>query len=187
MKLGTHNSMSYLKPKKWYMNIFRFMAKCQKVDISKQYKLGARMFDIRIAYDENGTPEFRHGKMRYKGNVEEALAFLNTRKARCRIRLILEINSHSLKQEFFFIKDCTKWEAKYKRLIFFCGRRKYDWDIVYKFKTPEPNITQLVSSMTWKKIDDWYPWLYAKIMNKRNLDSYKNSNNWVLIDFINIQ
>lgn len=186
MKLGTHNSMSYLKPKKWYMYLFRFMAKCQKVDISKQYKLGARMFDIRIAYDKNGNPEFRHGSMRYKGNVEEALKFLNSRRARCRIRLILEINKPSTRQVNLFIKDCKKWESQYKRLIFFCGRRKYDWNIVYNFNTKEPIINQLVSSMTWKKFDDWYPWIYAKIMNKKNISAY-NSNDWLLIDFINIQ
>nr|DAH01868.1 MAG TPA: hypothetical protein [Crassvirales sp.] len=29
MKLGTHNSMSYLKPKRWWMRPFHFIAKCQ--------------------------------------------------------------------------------------------------------------------------------------------------------------
>ena len=35
MKLGTHNSMSYLPLKKWYMYPFRFMAKCQKLSVDK--------------------------------------------------------------------------------------------------------------------------------------------------------
>lgn len=186
MKIGTHNSMSYLRPKKWYMYLFRFIAKCQQVDIKKQYELGARMFDLRIGYDKNSKLEFRHGRMTFKGNVEEALKFLNTRRTKCYIRLILEIKKDDLSQELLFIKDCRKWESEYKKLVFFCGRRKYDWEIIYKFKTPEPIINQLVSSMTWKKLDDWYPWIYARLMNRKNISEY-NSKDWLLIDFINIQ
>lgn len=35
IKLGSHNSMSYLKPKNLLMWPFKFMAKCQKVDITE--------------------------------------------------------------------------------------------------------------------------------------------------------
>lgn len=188
MKLGTHNSMTYLKPKKWYMYPFRFIAKCQKVDIKKQYELGARMFDIRIHYDKNGNPEFRHGFMAFKGDVEGVFKYLNNKKAKCYIRLVLEvIKEKGIKeQEAFFIRDCKRWESTYSKLNFFCGCRKLDWKKVYSFSTPEPKINQLVSSTTWKKLDDWYPWLYAVLMNKKNLANY-NSTDWLLIDFIEIK
>lgn len=185
MKLGTHNSMSYLPPKKWYMYPFRFMAKCQSKSIEEQYKLGARMFDLRIHYDKNDMPEFRHGSMAFKGNVEEVLKLLNRKRNKCYIRLLLETknNKDLFRQQILFIKDCERWESEYKKLIFFCGRRKFDWHIIYEFKNSEPVINQLVSSMTWKIWDDWCPWIYAKLMNKKNLANYK-SEDWLLIDFI---
>lgn len=188
MKLGTHNSMSYLKPKKWYMYLFRFMAKCQRVDIEEQYKLGARMFDLRIHYNKDGVPEFKHGAMVFKGDVEETIRCLNSKRARTYVRLILEVkdNKDLARQETLFRRDCSIWYLRYRKIVFFCGRRKFDWKEVFNFGTPEPVINQLISSMTWKIYDDWYPWLYARIMNKKNLSTY-NSKDWLLIDFIDIQ
>lgn len=188
MKIGTHDSMTYLEPKKWWMKPFHFMARCQKVDIKEQYKLGARMFDLRIHYDKDGILEFRHGFMSFKGDVEKVLEYLNSRRTKSYIRLILEVNKSNnlIKQELLFKHDCRKWEEKYKKLVFFCGRRKFDWKQVYEFKTKEPVINQLVSSMTWKIWDDWFPWIYAKLMNKKNLAKY-DSKDWLLIDFIDIR
>lgn len=37
--------------------------------------------------------------------------------------------------------------------------------------------------MTWKKWDDWYPWLYAKIMNKKNI-AKADTKKWLLLDFV---
>ena len=55
MLLGSHNSLSYLSPMKWYMIPFHFMAKCQSVDYKTQYeKYGIRLFDIRLWFNEKG-------------------------------------------------------------------------------------------------------------------------------------
>lgn len=185
MKLGTHNSMSYLPPKKWHMHPFRFMARCQHLDIKEQYKLGARMFDIRISYDKEGTPEFRHGSMAFKGNVEEVLKYLNSTKARVYIRLILEVkNSKDLeRQQRKFIDDCTRWETMYKGITFFCGRRKFDWEQVYKFPKDDIEVIQKVSSMTGTVLDDLCPILYARLYNKKNYREW-DATNWLLLDFI---
>jgi len=48
MILGSHNSWSYLPPKKWYMKPFRFTAQCQDWDIKTQYEHGVRCFDLRL-------------------------------------------------------------------------------------------------------------------------------------------
>lgn len=185
MKLGTHNSMSYLPPKKWYLYPFRFMAKCQSVDIAEQYKLGARMFDLRIRYDKNGVPEFRHGSMAFKGNVEDILKYLNSRKARCYIRLLLEVKNTKdlVRQELLFLDDCKRWEATYKGLTFFCGRRKFDWKQLYKFKADDIEVIQKVSSMTGTVLDDLCPILYARLYNKKNYREW-DSSKWLLLDFI---
>lgn len=187
MKIGTHNSMSYLPPKKWYIYPFRFIARCQSKTIKEQYeKYGARMFDLRIAFDKNGTPEFRHGIMRYKGDVYSVLEYLNSLQDKIYIRLTLETRKQSDIQEEVFIAFCSEVERNYPYLKFFNGTRKYDWKKLYTFKTKEPSITQLTSSMTWKIWDDWYPWIYARIMNKRNITNYKKKG-WLLVDFINMQ
>lgn len=188
MKLGSHNSMSYLKPKKWYLTPFRFVAKCQSKSIEEQFKAGVRMFDIRVSYDKYGIPEFRHGSMAFKGNVDEVFKYLNTRRCKVYVRLILEISNkkNSIIHEGYFIKDCKIWEEDYKKIVFFCGRRKFDWKIVYDFKYKEPNIVQYVGSMQGSKLNGLWPWLYAKLHNKKH---YKecNKNKWALFDFIEIK
>lgn len=189
MKLGTHNSMSYLPPKRWYMCPFRFIARCQSQPIDKQYSLGARMFDLRISFDDKGNPEFRHGAMAYKGIVEEYLQYLNSKDIPLYVRVILENSRYTKdksKQSELFVQFCTRLEKTYPNLKFFCGRRKFDWNLVYKFSTDDPQITQLISSMTWKIWDDWFPWLYARFMNKKNIANF-SKDEWVLIDFIEIQ
>lgn len=185
MKIGTHNSMSYLPPKKWYMYPFRFIAKCQSKSIEEQCKLGARMFDLRIRFDKNGIPEFRHGSMAFKGSVEDTLEYLNSRGKRYYVRLLLEVrNTKDLeRQEHLFIDSCIQWEQKYKRLIFFNGRRKFDWKQVYKFKADDIDIIQKVSSMTGTVLDDLCPVLYARLYNKKNYKEW-DASKWLLLDFI---
>ena len=66
MKIGSHNSLSYIKPKKWYLMPFHFMARCQSKDYVKQYETyGVRLFDVRIWFDKDGNPEVRHGLMSF--------------------------------------------------------------------------------------------------------------------------
>lgn len=190
-KIGTHNSMSYLPSKKWYMTPFKFIAKCQRKNIKEQYKLGARMFDIRVSFDKNGIPEFRHGSMVYKGNVEETLETINNLPEKVYVRLILEANKPAkddkVKEDLFSL-FCTKWKNKYTNIRFFAGRRKYDWKLIYDFKRKEPTLIQKISSMTGTVLDDWYPLMYAKVHNKKNIKEHKgNSSKWLLVDFIDIQ
>lgn len=187
MKLGTHNSMSYLEPKKWYMKPFRFIAKCQNKSIEEQFEMGARMFDIRISYDKFGVPEFRHGSMAFKGDVEEVFKYLNSRKTKVYVRLLLETpGKYPTLNEISFVKDCRIWEEEYKKIVFFCGRRKSDWEVLYNFKYKEPNINQYVSSMMGNKLDDIWPWLYAKLHNKKNFKECSKTK-WALFDFIDIR
>ena len=180
MKLGTHDSMTYLPPKRWYLYPFKFMAKCQSKDIETQYKLGARMFDLRVKFND-GNPEFAHGLLTFKGDVFATLSYLNTKGAY--IRLLLEATKENEYQENHFIKFCQFCEQSYTNLTFFCGRRKFDWKQLYKFPADDIDIVQKVSSTIGSKIDDLWPWLYARFTNKKN---YKNrdKDKWLLVDFI---
>ena len=67
MKLGSHNSLTYLKPKKWYMCFFRFVAQCQSKSYEEQFESGIRMFDVRLRPSKNinDEPIIAHGLMEY--------------------------------------------------------------------------------------------------------------------------
>lgn len=187
MKLASHDSMTYLKPKKWYMYPFQFMAKCQSKSIEEQYgKYGIRYFDLRVRFDDKGNPEFAHGIMSYKGNVEDVLEYLNTREEQIWIRFLLETSKEDEYQERRFMMFCENYESKYKNLKFHNGRRKYDWKILYKFQNEEPSLDQKISSMTWKIWDDWCPYIYARLMNKKNIKKGTDKD-YLMIDFLHIQ
>lgn len=189
LKLGTHNTMSYLRPKNLLLWPFKFMAKCQRKSIKEQYDLGARMFDMRISFTSNGRPEFRHGAIAYDCDVLQTFKYLNSLGKNIKVRMILENTKYSKRQEQqekHFSVLCSYLKNTYPNLKFFCGRRKHDWKLIYDFGTKEPEIVQKISSMTWKIWDDWYPWIYARFMNKKNI-AEADSKKWLLLDFIEIQ
>lgn len=189
LNLGSHNSMTYLKPKKWYMYPFQFMARCQSKSIEEQYeKYDIRVFDLRISYDINCNIEFRHGLIAYKGDVKKTLEYLNSRKTKVYVRLLLEVGEYAQdleKQEWMFTLSCEEFEKNYPNIKFFCGRRKFDWKEVYKFKFKEPDIIQKVSSMQGSKLDDLWPWLYAKLNNRKSLREIDKG--WLFLDFVEIK
>lgn len=186
MKLASHDSMTYLKPKKWYMYPFQFTARCQSKSIEEQYeKYGIRYFDLRIKFD-GIVPEFAHGAMVYKGNVNKVLQYLNSHNEEIQVRLLLEISKADKNQENKFKSFCEFCEHEYKNLKFHNGRRKFDWKVVYDFKNPEPSLDQKVSSMTGGIWDDWCPEIYAKKMNHKNIQNGTDKD-YLMIDFLHIQ
>lgn len=185
MELGTHNSMTYLKPKKWYLYPFQFIARCQNLTIQEQYNKGIRTFDIRISYDKNNIAEFRHGLISYKGNVYSILEWLNSQRDPIKVRILLEELKESSLKETLFIKDLHEWITLFPNISFYEGRRKFDWKQLITL--PSLETVQLISSMQGNKIDDLWPWLYAKLHNKKNVKQYFDCDKLVLLDFIEIQ
>ena len=201
-KIGSHDSMTYLPIKNWILYPIKFMAQCQSKTIEEQYeKYGIRYFDLRVSYDSNGNIEFKHGAIAYKGDVEKVLEYLNSKNEEVWVRFILEgsnlefnlkclFNKNKVEQEKYrqilnFQIDCYNFEHKYTNLKFHCGVAKWDWDVKYKFQNAEPSIDQKISSMTWKKIDDWCPFLYALFMNKKNVKEGTDKD-YLLLDFLHI-
>lgn len=191
MKLGSHNSMSYSAPKKWYMWPFHFMAKCQSKTIKEQYEnYGVKMFDLRIKFNSKGDACFAHGIMEYKESIEDTLKYINS-LGEIPVRILLE--NKEGEHEQFFREWCKKAKRKYSNIKFFGGRNKYSWKVIYDFKYKGPEYLDKYSSnntqdekVTGTYLDDWCPWIYAKLNNKKNIEKGTDKE-YLLIDFVNIQ
>lgn len=62
--LGSHNTLSYLRPKKWRDWFTIPWSRCQEKDLGKQYLCGVRYFDIRLRIIK-GEWHFVHNKIDY--------------------------------------------------------------------------------------------------------------------------
>ena len=206
MILGSHNTMTYLKPAKWWMWFGRFIAKCQKLDYKKQYEVGVRFFDLRISLttDYNGfyQPIFSHGLCDYKNsNICEVLDFLNS-KPDVIVRFLFEKGDD--KEKEIFKNLVLDWMKEYPNLKIIYVKDKRTWkDIVEpNYVSPYPLVDLYASNNgnypQYSKlpgilknktnsgllIDDLWPWIYAKFNNKKNLDKYKDQDVILMIDFV---
>ena len=174
------------------------MAKCQSKSLYDQFfKSSCRYFDMRVRFTDTGDLTFAHGIFEFEGSVNETLESLNKwakqtgEKVYCRV--LLESNSKmkdQKEQNEHFAYFCEYIEEEYQYITFIGGRRKYDWLEIWPFKTDELQLDDKYSSTTslfnikWlAKVDDLWPWLYAKLNNNKNLE--KGTNKPVLlIDFV---
>lgn len=204
MKLASHNSLSGTGLKNWWLYSFYFIGLCQTKSIESQFKAGVRLFDIRINSRLDNVLESAHGLLRFCGGIEETLEWLSKKAEETGeeiwIRIILEQNykmGNQPERDKIFCNHCEYLEEKYGKLNFFCGRRKYDFEELYRFKNVahEPRILELYSSVTslfkwwpnkFKILDDWCPFLYALINNRRIKKKYLGSTgyDYLMIDFI---
>lgn len=175
MKLGSHNTMTYLKPRKWYLYPFRFLARCQSKNIVDQYMSGVRWFDLRIAFNKHCNPYFRHGLMSYKGDVFKTLDYLDFKKDTI-VRILLEKDSP------LYYDFCKHIEEKYSNIKFYGGKRKSDWKQIYKFKDiPEFSIEECYSSAPNSK----YKWLSPKLYAWLHRKTVTNAN-FLVVDFVEL-
>ena len=205
MIIGSHNSMSYAKPVcAWYLKPFVWMARCQKANLHKQFfEYGVRYFDLRVKFKEYGLPGFYHGAVCWGELVYNTLQrledFAKTTNDKIYVRIILEQNfksSDQVYQDIKFKEFCKYIQDIYKGLTFVGGRRKYDWELLYDFHTEEPTLDDQYSSTThpfgsnknsiFAKIDDFWPWLYARLHNKK---TYKKGTDKdvLFLDYVNIK
>lgn len=181
--IGTHNSMTYLRPQKWYGWFMIPFARCQRKTIEEQWYDGARCFDLRIRFTKQGEPYFAHGlyECTHKANpahvLEELYKLMLRDNEQAVVRLILEDPDKQNYNVYYFEQLCRVWETHQARqsvtvnnvLRFFGGNRKGDWAQIVEFDY-KPNLTQYVGSM----MEDarWYekivPFAYAWRRNKKN-------------------
>ena len=191
MKLASHNSWSYATPKKWWMKLIRFAARCQDVDIKTQYEqYDVRMFDLRLRFDDNKTRNIVHGCVVYDIDVSDyydVLNYLNNKKD-ATVRVVLDIrNKHqnTVYQSERFYKECDWLKAIFPNIKFTCGQNLLTREVVYDFRNTE-SCTEKYSSVNGTKLDDIYPRYYAKRNNHKNINTPIDTE-FLMIDFVNIQ
>lgn len=200
MKLASHNSLSGTGLKNWWLYPFYLFGLCQIKSVKKQFESGVRLFDIRINSRLDNILESAQGIFRFSGDIEKTLKYLESTGEEIWVRILLEQNyekSNQDERDRIFQSHCEYLEGKYKGINFFGGKRKYDFAELYRFKAVayEPRILELYSSVTslfpwkskfWRVLDDWIPWLYAFLMNRKNKEEFlgKDTYNYLMIDFV---
>lgn len=181
---GSHNSMTYLTPYRWWMKPLQLVAKCQSKTLAEQVE-HVGYIDIRLSVRSSGLVQLAHGWVLYSNiHLAEIFDVLETYTGYCRI--IWEDNyDKSTEAKEQFIKYCSELEEWYPNVKFVGGRQKSTWEQVYQFKAAEPKLLDKYSSMD-KKWLSWCPYLYAKLFNKKNLSEFNESDNEsiLLMDFI---
>lgn len=190
--IGSHNSWSYLKPKSFWMRPFAFMAKCQRQDIKYQYLFfGVRCFDLRVKFDKDGKLSVAHGSMVYdidKEGLLKDLQFINNRTITCYVRVLHEVRNkraYNEKSINYFKEFCNEIVEAYPNIKFWCGRNLYNWSIDYEF-SEHPTCEEKYSSVCPPKIiDDWFPFIYAKLNNSK-IKNKGTDKDILLIDYVDI-
>ena len=186
--IGTHQSLTYAKPLQWYLKPFHFVAKCQERDYKEQYKLGVRLFDIRIK-PYKGTWKVAHGCMVFDIDLYEVLRYLDS-KGDCIVQISLEYNKEPKNVDAIvdaFSKEVQNLITNYPNIKFYGFRKKWDWIKTYSYEgEPDVKILQLVSSTTGNKLDDWCPSIYTKIFKNdlKRIEPYLQPDVYLSVDFI---
>ena len=166
---GTHNSMSYLPPEKWWMWLLRPFARCQRKTLAEQVKAGMQVYDLRIYRDKKWKAwEFAHGLVSFRG--ADLIDVLSRLPEDAIIRLILERSSGEDDEEAF-VELCRALEHLC-RGTFIGGRRKKGWKLLYDFAANakyDNDIHQWVGSMAQdaRMYERILPWAYARRLRKR--------------------
>lgn len=212
MILGSHSSLSYLKPDQRIFRLFSLFNKTQGEDYIEQFELGVRAFDIGIWFDL-GTEEpiIKYGHCIYDRSekITNILKYLDL-MGDCYVRLTLEDSSilgfskwYIEEQKKLFSKFCEKVKTKYPRIHFFGGHSKSSNLVVASVLDNGPTCYEKYSSSAlllnsksetdnlfhniFDKLFNLFPRLFAKVWNKKNKNKYSMRKDSVLfIDFVEL-
>lgn len=208
MKLGSHNTMTYLRPKVFWQCLLPFVGRCQSVDYKVQHLLGADGYDLRLFWDDDGKLEYRHGFLRFPAdNIDEVLSYAESNNII--VRVLLEVRSYNKvlignidELRSRFKAYCSEIEEKYPSILFFGGQESGSGEKLYTFKsdTGDLAIEELHSSVTslfksnnkfLRMIDDLFPIIYSLIKNEKNIRAYQNNkdkeNTYLYVDYVEVQ
>lgn len=145
MKLASHNSLSFVKPRKWWEKLINFTSKCQFYDIETQYEYGVRLFDIRIrrAIIEPGSyycTKSAHGLITYDICITDILRYLDTLSTKedpVYVYLSLENKKCEKDRDYvWFKKAFNLYKERFPNLIFCGGYVKHPWHKIIDCEDP---------------------------------------------------
>jgi len=172
------------------MRPLAFMARCQSVDIKRQYELGVRCFDLRVRF-EYGQFLVAHGIIEYdidREALRKDLEWIDARKD-CMVRVLHEVRTkkqYETTSKIFFESFCYVIQSDYRNIRFWNGRNLYNEEKDYDFGWEPSNDGKYASVCPPWLVDDWWPWLYARLHNRRNLEKGTDKE-VLLIDFVDIK
>lgn len=180
--LGSHNSLTYLPCRKWWMYLINFAAKCQNKTLSEQFHDGVRYFDIRLKWDSRKeTWIIAHGLIEYKGNIRRVLETLNNLaefyNKKLYVRFILEYNKRPDDEATKIIKlrNFVRYaRGEYSNITYHLIETKWDEKVIERYSNNIVLIHSYSSILGWKRFF-LIPYLYAKLHNKENRKTFKVS------------
>lgn len=185
--LGTHNSLSYMRPRQWWLRPFAWMARCQDLTIKQQWDYGVRYFDIRVKYDKNGIAKSGHGIMSYDVLVDDILGLIDRyafeSKETAVVRLFHE-NSRKYPNDYtlMFQRLCRWAVERFPHIRFIEGGRRYD----YKSYLPNDERQRVCYAEYYKKkLCIPWPKHWAKKHNDV-LHRGDNAEEWSIYDFVEL-
>lgn len=196
--LGSHNSLTYLPCRKWWMYLINWAAKCQSKTLNTQFHDGAKYFDFRIRF-KDGKPVIAHGLIEYKGNIDYMVANLNYFaeyfKETIYLRFVLEYNK--IPEDFAsqiasLVNLVRYYREKYPNITYTYIMSKWNEQKVatyYSKDTDTPTLIHKYSSVLKEKRFLWIPYWYAKLHNKKNRKAFKHvledkDNKVLMLDFV---
>lgn len=197
--LGSHNSLTYLPCRKWWMYLINWAAKCQSKTLSTQFHDGAKYFDFRVRF-KDGKPVIAHGLIEYKGNIDHKVANLNYlaeyfRETIC-LRFVLEYNKipEDFASQMASLVDLVRYyRGKYPNITYTYIMSKWNERLIASYyKEDTPNLIHKYSSVLKEKRFLWIPYWYAKLHNKKTRKTFKHvledeDSKVLMLDYINIK
>lgn len=188
MKLISHNSWTFTTPKKWWMKVINFTAKCQSKTIKEQFDSGIRAFDLRIRFDKNKQLQVVHGYIVYDISNKELfkdLQYINDNGSAV-VRILHDVrnyNQYKTSPVEEFAKYCQYYETMFPNITFFGGNNLFNNNIDYNFKIWFSIEGKYGSAIKPTWLYGWYPRLYAWFNNRFNINEGTDKD-YLMLDFI---
>lgn len=195
--LGSHNSLTDLPCRKWWMYLINWAAKCQSEPPVRQFHLGVRYFDFRVRFKDD-QPVIAHGLIEYRGNIDREVATLNYLakhyNTRIYLRFVLEFNKipEDFVSQITSLIDLVKhYRVKYPYITYTYIMSKWNERKVatyYSKDTDTPALIHKYSSVLKEKRFLWIPYWYARLHNKTFLHKYRkevsSDSDVLMLDFV---
>lgn len=187
VRLGTHNSLSYLRPRQWWLRPFAWMARCQSLTIEEQWEAGVRYFDIRVKFDKNKVAKSGHGLMTYDVRVDHILWLIEDYAISSREKAVVRLFHENKRRKPTEDREAFRAFCRYAvafhgdHIRFVEGGCRHDYVEMIADKVP-----MRVCYAEYFKQRLCIPWpkRWAKRNNHR-MHRGDNADEWSVYDFIN--